>query len=823
MNRYFFLFIFLFISISSQAQRRTLLTDRAIIRGKLQLAGMQIDSISTDSNFVNPSHQKLPTQKAVEQRIQLHRERSRHIEFYGAGLDDGIDDSATLGNLSGNQTILVNGQLDINADVTLGASLDFSEGGSLHLADNVTVTIAVPFIPAENIFQGNALVKLDVGLEAINVKWFGATGDGMTDDADAIQRAIDACLYGNRMNKLIYLPAGDYRITKPLHLGYGNAFRTISLVGAGVAYRSEASFGGTTIIADFAQGMAVNIQGLRNATIKDLSITGQNAIENPTGWAMQDPANWIDPTLPADANSQFAPYSAITVDAYAGSRPAISYPNVAYPFYAENGNQYNKYFTSVVTIENVYIDRFINGVSVQPCNADGNGDFVRIDKVGIERCLNAISIGNSQSRNLNVSNSQLRAHTNITTSDHGKQVGRVDLVQNVHFTGYQAFRITNTAVSGPLLVESSYGEVLGRIGQIGSNSSNNGSVYFVSCHWQFDGFNNHYMIDMIDIDHKASTYFQGNLFTGMKWYTVDNTSNAHVAFVDCNFFGRPASCEPASEDVEDEAHEYFYKYNAFVWGKNPETISIERSKRSSSPSYSGQTEPFGKGTNLIFSHPQYLTHWDDDLKYLDDNTAHQISLKYHGRIRYFQPAGQSAVLNQRVLTFNLPEANNYGYGIGTTYTSPDGSIFLVDSIDGTAMWAKLMNNYLADSNGDFVSYTNGTPNLSLTGKLYSPNKLVMPRNIIGDFTQGSDQVTNLRYADTGAAASDFIRPSTPLFYLNDVVRDQDEYLSSDCYILSASGTSLTLKTNARLTGTFPLMTAWATGKEILYYLISLVN
>jgi hypothetical protein len=60
---------------------------------------------------------------------------------------------------------------------------------------------------------------------AINVKWFGAKGDGVTDDTDAIQKAL--YLYGNgntlgsvySKKKLvtIFFPLGKYRITKRIH------------------------------------------------------------------------------------------------------------------------------------------------------------------------------------------------------------------------------------------------------------------------------------------------------------------------------------------------------------------------------------------------------------------------------------------------------------------------------------------------------------------------------------------------------------------------------------------------------------------------------
>lgn len=61
----------------------------------------------------------------------------------------------------------------------------------------------------------------------INVKWFGAKGDGVATDTTAIQNAITAC--GRRRGGLVLFPPGRYKKTSSLLVRTGS----IALVGTG--------------------------------------------------------------------------------------------------------------------------------------------------------------------------------------------------------------------------------------------------------------------------------------------------------------------------------------------------------------------------------------------------------------------------------------------------------------------------------------------------------------------------------------------------------------------------------------------------------------
>ncbi|MCE9578134.1 MAG: glycoside hydrolase family 55 protein [Deltaproteobacteria bacterium] len=74
---------------------------------------------------------------------------------------------------------------------------------------------------------------------AINVRWFGARGNGNTlTDGAAIQAAINAA--ASRGGGVVFVPAGDYCVSATIYLPkrYGDQPVPIALVGEGAALSS---------------------------------------------------------------------------------------------------------------------------------------------------------------------------------------------------------------------------------------------------------------------------------------------------------------------------------------------------------------------------------------------------------------------------------------------------------------------------------------------------------------------------------------------------------------------------------------------------------
>lgn len=100
----------------------------------------------------------------------------------------------------------------------------------------------------------------------INVKEFGAVGDGLMDDTAAIQAAIDEA---NRRGRAVYIPAGVYKIFEPLNLNGCTLYGEPGNIYAG---------GGTTIKAATNDFVAIRqgstAQGDTMFGISDITVTG---------------------------------------------------------------------------------------------------------------------------------------------------------------------------------------------------------------------------------------------------------------------------------------------------------------------------------------------------------------------------------------------------------------------------------------------------------------------------------------------------------------------------------------------------------------------
>lgn len=644
--------------------------------------------------------------------------------------------------------------------------------------------------------------------DVLNVKWFGAIGNGVADDYYAIQRAIDYTIYEDTTIKKVFIPSGNYLVSRTIHMGYGSAYSSVSLVGDGTpTFRGEQQYNGATITVNFSNAPALNIQGARNSTVDNITFIGLNEITGYlTDTSASNISNWIYSGLDTIGDNRYTPYAAITVDAYAGSAPTPAYPNVLFPSYTGISTQYSKLSSSQVKIRNVHIYKFTAGIVIKP-NADNNGDFVQIEKAIIERVAYGISIGNSQARNTRISDSYIDAHTCITNSKHGAQIGRISVIENVHFGGYQWFDLGAPAYLEGLEINDCYGESFQWIGSIGVGTVGAfPAITFNGCKFQASAIINRLLTPTANLTGDAVYNFNHCSFQGNRLYVFENDQAALINFNQCNFGSYPGLGEPG--DTVQTYHTQYFRGFDFIAATNPTIVHVNQCRfHEISNTAGGGLYPAMKGDNTALSTDiNYGNFWAKSN--LDGSDVQFADLGFISKTNTLTAFTGGVSMTDRA--FQGTSSSNFQQGIGTgdllvfEYNNNTMPV-VVTSVSGLVIQGQIMAGYAYDSGGAYAYMLQDT-NIS-TGYVrhFSSRKLLNKKTVFGDFVSGSRIVTNVSYLFDNSDAADELTAYTPLLNADGYLNAIPSPVTVATYIDSIiSSTSFRTSANATKTGRYEI-------------------
>lgn len=322
----------------------------------------------------------------------------------------------------------------------------------------------------------------------LNARWFGAKGNGGTDDWYPLQKAINYILSHPYGARTLYLPPGTYSISRPLIIAKieGNVFKQTSINLAGPANSKSLSSGFATIAPSFNNSFAIGIQLGKGIQIKDVQIIGRFTLPDKLTAVQIDTLSASEWTDGVSRDNPLSPYAGIVVDPFCDAK-AFEKPNDMYPglehYYPKGAGRGG---SSSIQITGCAIRNFIVGVMLTPSNQQ-NADLVDVIDCDISSNKVGYAMGQAQSKECHVERLKCwgPTHTLFDNMGYGFRHGdgaNIPLVDGVNIASHikQLCRINATSFSG--VFRNVYAEGLFRIGYVGGAAS----VSFEDCQLNFE-------------------------------------------------------------------------------------------------------------------------------------------------------------------------------------------------------------------------------------------------------------------------------------------------------------------------------------------------
>ena len=193
---------------------------------------------------------------------RTHAQALQLIKHQGHSYASFADAVTAIG--SAKETLIVSSNAVVSTAVNVPSTLHVRVIGSGQFTKSGSgaITFNGPFeAPLRQVFSGFAAGEIRLGSGAVNEaypQWWGAKGNGASDDTSAIQAAIDSC---NR----VVVPPGQYKITSTLLVNNRMGFR---LTGAGIKT--------TSMVAGTPKMVLFRVRNSMYSSFSDIFLNGNS-------------------------------------------------------------------------------------------------------------------------------------------------------------------------------------------------------------------------------------------------------------------------------------------------------------------------------------------------------------------------------------------------------------------------------------------------------------------------------------------------------------------------------------------------------------------
>lgn len=331
--------------------------------------------------------------------------RARHMKVI-PGSDMTSRLNTIFAHASVSEVIIDHGDIIINGTLTIPSTkkLVFQNTGAI----TGTGTISGGIIEADfhaNIFKGTVLVRpTKLSNREWSVKWFGATGNGTTNDQPAIQRCIEAGTASGIHNW--YFPAGRYNCYKGLLFRKDNGsgdpvfLLNATIRGEGKAY-AENSIINHTLIIVAADSFGIGIDRGKGVWVDGIGFDGQNNAPNSLSLKQicedNTPGLW---TTPGVRDDSWSPHAGIVIDPFTSASQAAANPTKVYPGFSAYYRDTAAGGSTDIKVTNCYGRKLVVGFCITPHPTPQNGDHIEMRDCWSEQNKVGFSLGQSQNRTI---------------------------------------------------------------------------------------------------------------------------------------------------------------------------------------------------------------------------------------------------------------------------------------------------------------------------------------------------------------------------------------------------------------------------------------